>query len=153
MSIKTPKPESRNPNPASVIIHIDGGSRGNPGPAASGVVIRNAADNEILCGHGFFLGHATNNVAEYRGLIEGLKKAAELGAKKVDVVSDSELMVCQMNGQYRVKNPGLMPLFQEATQLRKNFQQFNIRHVRREQNKDADRLVNQALDLQQDVSE
>jgi ribonuclease HI len=140
-------------DPLSVTIHIDGGSRGNPGPAASGIVIRNAADNQILCGHGFFLGHATNNVAEYRGLIEGLKKAAELGAKKVEVVSDSELMVRQMLGQYRVKNPGLATLFQEAAQLRKNFQQFNIRHVRREQNKDADRLVNQALDLKQDVSE
>jgi ribonuclease HI len=139
--------------PLSVIIHIDGGSRGNPGPAAAGIVIRDAADNEILCGHGFFLGHATNNVAEYRGLIEGLKKAAELGAQKVDVVSDSELMVRQMNGQYRVKNPGLATLFQEAGLLRKNFKHFNIRHVRREQNKDADRLVNQALDLKQDVSE
>lgn len=147
------QPEPDNTVSESVVIHIDGGSRGNPGPAAAGVVIRDAADQSILYQAGLFLGKATNNVAEYSGLLEGLRKAKELGAKTVEIVSDSELMVRQMNGQYRVKNPGLQELFGQAVKLRQAFAKVTLRHVRREFNKDADALVNQALDLKKNVGD
>lgn len=138
--------------PLQVIIHIDGGARGNPGPAAAGVVVRDA-DGTSLYEAGLYLGTATNNVAEYSGLLAGLKKAAELGAADVEVVSDSELMVRQMNGVYRVKNEGLKPLFEDARQLQRHFKVFTIRHVRREHNKDADGLVNEAIDRKKNVGD
>jgi ribonuclease HI len=137
----------------SVLIEIDGGSRGNPGPAAAGVVIKDAADGQVLFAGGFYIGRATNNVAEYAGLIRGLAKAAQLQARNVAVRSDSQLMVFQMNGLYRVKNQGLRPLYEQARQLARQFAQFTIDHVPREENEMADRLVNQALDLKQDVEE
>ncbi len=137
----------------NVIINIDGGSRGNPGPAGAGVVIRAADDGTVLQQAGVFLGKATNNVAEYRGLIEGLLRAATLGATQVEVVSDSELLVRQMLGQYRVKNEGLKPLYEEAKQLARQFQKFSIRHVRREQNTLADEMANRAMNLKQTVEE
>ena len=136
-----------------VTIHIDGGARGNPGPAAAGVVIRDAADGQAIYEGGLFLGKATNNQAEYNGLLSGLKQAIELGAVAADVFSDSELMVKQINGQYRVKNQGLRPLFEEAKDLAALLESFNIQHVRRENNKEADRLVNEALDAKRNVED
>lgn len=132
-----------------VKLNIDGGARGNPGPAAAGVVIR--ADDTILYQAGLYIGHATNNVAEYSALLAGLKAAAKLGAAEVQVISDSELLVRQMNGQYRVKNDGLRPLYAEALDLADQFEQVTFEHVRREYNKDADKLVNQAIDLKRNV--
>lgn len=136
-----------------VTAHIDGGSRGNPGPAAAGFVLRDADDGQVLQQAGVFLGEATNNVAEYRGLIEALKRAATLGAEEIDVRSDSELLVRQMNGQYRVKNAGLKPLFEQACELAGRFERFVIAHVRREQNTDADGLVNRTLNLKRSIEE
>lgn len=136
----------------NVTIHIDGGSRGNPGPAAAGIVLRDE-EGVVLYQGGLFLGRATNNVAEYSGLVAGLKQAAALGASQVTVVSDSELLVRQMNGQYRVKNEGLKPYFEEAKDLAAGFAKATFRHVRREQNKEADHLVNQALDSKRNVED
>ncbi len=136
-----------------VVINIDGGARGNPGPAAAGVVIRSADDGTVLHEAGIYLGHATNNVAEYSGLLAGLKQAAALGAKEVEIVSDSELLVRQMNGRYRVKAPGLIPLFLQAQDLRGKFDKCIFRHVRREENKAADGLVNLAIDRKQNVED
>ena len=126
------------------IIHVDGGSRGNPGPAGAGAIIQ--IDNETKATISQFLGSATNNVAEYTGLILALEKAAEMGIKQVDIYMDSELVVKQMKGQYRVKNEKLLPLFVKARTLTTKFSSFNINHVRREQNKIADRLANEAMD-------
>lgn len=134
-----------------VTVHIDGGSRGNPGPAAAGFVISDPDDGQVLQQAGVFLGQATNNVAEYRGLIEALQRARQLGATDVEVRSDSELLVRQINGQYRVKNAGLKPLFEEANALAGTFGRFAISHVRREQNTEADGMVNQALNLKRNV--
>ncbi len=123
---------------------IDGGSRGNPGPAAWGVAILDEG-GECAEGHSGVLGHATNNVAEYNGLIEALRLAEERGADEVEIQADSELIVRQIRGRYRVRHPDLKPLFQQAMQRIGRFKSFSIRHVRREQNKQADRLVNVAL--------
>ena len=125
---------------------FDGGARGNPGAAAWGVVVL-AADGSPLEGHAGLLGSTTNNVAEYNGLIEALKLAAGAGAAQVEIITDSELIARQIEGRYRVKNPGLKPLFAEAKRLIAGFALFRIRHVRREENKEADRLVNKALNL------
>jgi ribonuclease HI len=138
-------------NALRVVVNIDGGSRGNPGPAAAGVVVTDAASGAVLRQAGIYLGHATNNVAEYRGLLEGLKLAAEVQAQEVEIVSDSQLLVFQMIGRYRVKNPGLAPLHQEAKGLAARFPKCSYRHVMREDNHHADRLVNQALDQKQDI--
>ena len=137
----------------AVTIHVDGGSRGNPGPAGAGVVIRNADDGTVLFEGGYYLGRTTNNVAEYQGLLRGLERAAGLNADETRVHSDSELLVRQMNGEYRVRNAGLKPLFQQARQLCGRFRQVTFTHVRREQNADADRLANQAMDLRADVED
>jgi probable phosphoglycerate mutase len=138
--------------PLRVNVYIDGGARGNPGPAAAGVVVCCADDGAVLQEAGIFLGRATNNVAEYRGLLEGLRLAAELRAQEVEVVSDSQLLVFQMTGQYRVKNAGLKPLHRQALDLAAKFRRCSYRHVPREENTRADRLVNQALDLRRNVS-
>ena len=124
---------------------IDGGSRGNPGPAAWGVAILDD-DGRYREGHAGTIGKATNNVAEYNSLLEALRLAAEHRAESVDLVADSELMVKQINGEYRVKNAGLRPLYEEARRRIRAFASFRIRAVRREANKEADRLVNKALD-------
>ena len=134
-----------------VTVHIDGGARGNPGPAGAGVEIDGAADGAVLYEGGQFLGKATNNVAEYSALIAGLRAAKKLHAERVEVVSDSQLLVRQMNGQYRVKNDGLRPLYEEARELQGGFAECIFRHVRREENEPADRLVNMAIDQEQDV--
>ncbi len=124
---------------------IDGGSRGNPGPAAWGVAVLND-DGESTEGHSGAIGRATNNVAEYHGLLEALKLADRQGAEEVEILADSELIVRQIQGRYRVRHPDLRRLFDDAMRLIGRFRSFRIRHVRREQNKDADRLVNIALD-------
>ena len=125
-------------------MHIDGASRGNPGAAAYAVVL--ARPGLPVVEEADTIGTASNNVAEYRALVEGLSLAAELGVKKLQVFSDSELMVKQMSGAYKVKNEDLRPLYEEACRLRKEFEQITIAHVRREQNKRADAIGNDALD-------
>jgi ribonuclease HI len=125
-------------------MHIDGASRGNPGPAAYAVVL--ARPGEPVVEEADTIGKATNNVAEYTALVEGLLLASELGVKKLSVFSDSELMVKQMRGEYKVKHPDILPLYQEAKQLAAGFSEFRIAHVRREQNARADQIGNEALD-------
>jgi ribonuclease HI len=127
---------------------VDGGSRGNPGPAAWAVAILDA-DGECVEGHSGSLGRATNNVAEYTALVEALRLAVERGADDVEVLADSELIVRQINGQYRVRHPDLKPLYAEAVRLIARLGVFRIRHVPRKHNKHADRLVNAALDRAQ----
>ncbi len=124
---------------------IDGGARGNPGPAAWGVAV---LDAEGTCVEGFAgaLGKATNNVAEYHGLLEALRLAERRGAEDVEILADSELIVRQVTGVYRVKHPALKPLWAEAMRLIEGFRSFRISHVERRNNKHADRLVNTALD-------
>jgi ribonuclease HI len=126
-------------------LHTDGGSRGNPGPAAYGFVLE-TEDGTVLAAEGAVIGIATNNVAEYSGLIAGLRRAVELAVPEVEVVSDSELMVKQLRGEYRVKNDALRELFTEATRLARQLSRVEYRHVRRAHNELADRLVNEALD-------
>ncbi len=126
-------------------LFTDGGARGNPGPAAYGYVLE-ADDGTLLAAHGERIGVATNNVAEYRALIAGLEKAVELGLDEVDVVSDSELLVKQMTGEYRVKNAALQKLHGEAERVARRIGEVSYRAVRREHNELADRLVNEALD-------
>ena len=126
-------------------LFTDGGSRGNPGPAAFAFVLE-ADDGTVLAAHGETIGIATNNVAEYRGLVAGLAKAVELAVPEVDVVSDSELLVKQMRGEYKVKNEALRDLSLEAARLARQFDKVEYRHVLRAHNELADRLVNEALD-------
>ena len=128
-----------------VVVHVDGGARGNPGPAAFGYVLE-AEDGTVLAAHGEAIGVATNNVAEYRGLVAGLERAAELQLGEVEVVSDSELLVKQMNGEYRVKNEALRELSLQAARLARQVGTVRYTAVRREHNELADRLVNEALD-------
>jgi ribonuclease HI len=128
-------------------LSTDGGARGNPGPAAYGYVLE-ADDGHVLAAHGEAIGHATNNVAEYRGLVAGMAKAAELGVRELEVVSDSELIVKQMRGDYRVKNAALRELWEEASDLERRFAKVRYTAVRRAHNELADRLVNEALDAE-----
>jgi ribonuclease HI len=129
----------------STRLFTDGGARGNPGPAAYGFVLE-AEDGTVLAAEGERIGIATNNVAEYSALIAGLAKALELGLDELEVVSDSELMVKQMTGQYRVKNEALRELSLEAGRLAGRLGRVEYTAVRREHNKLADQLVNEALD-------
>jgi len=124
---------------------VDGGARGNPGPAAYGVVLREAG-GATLVATGKYVGRATNNVAEYYGLIAALDAARERGVTRLRVESDSELMVRQMQGRYRVKSPDLRPLHERAVKLSREFEYFDIAQIPREKNREADRLVNAALD-------
>ena len=126
-------------------LFTDGGARGNPGPAAYGYVLE-ADDGTVLAAEGMAIGEATNNVAEYSGLIAGLRKAVELHVPELEVVSDSELMVKQMRGEYRVKNEALRELSLEAARLARGLENVEYRHVKRAHNELADRLVNEALD-------
>jgi ribonuclease HI len=128
----------------TLTIHIDGAARGNPGPAAYGFIIYH--DGKPILEEKGRLGVATNNVAEYTALIKALQKAAALGASTVLIRSDSELLIKQMNGQYRVRNENLRPLYEEARALREEFDSVTFTHVLREQNREADRLCNEALD-------
>jgi ribonuclease H / adenosylcobalamin/alpha-ribazole phosphatase len=126
-------------------LSTDGGARGNPGPAAYGYVLEDE-DGTVLAAHGERIGIATNNVAEYSALIAGLEKAIELALDEVEVVSDSELMVKQMTGEYRVKNEALQELQSRASRLARRVGDVDYSAVRREHNKLADKLVNEALD-------
>ena len=126
-------------------LSTDGGSRGNPGPAAFAYVLE-AEDGHVLAAHGETIGVATNNVAEYRGLVAGLAKAVELGVDELEVVSDSELLVKQMRGEYKVKNAALRELVDEAESLEDKLGRVAYTAVRREHNELADHLVNEALD-------
>jgi ribonuclease HI len=128
-----------------VVVHVDGGARGNPGPAAAGAVI-STTDGDVLDESAEVIGVATNNVAEYRALLLGLDRARALGASEVDVVNDSELVAKQVNGQYKVKHPDLKTLHAAAMQALRGFERWSIRSVPRKQNADADALVNRALD-------
>jgi probable phosphoglycerate mutase len=125
--------------------HCDGGSRGNPGPSGYGAVIEDA-QGRVVARLSQFLGHQTNNYAEYSGLLAVLKWASENGVKRLRVVSDSELMVKQMKGLYKVKNPGLLPLWEEAKRLAAHLDRFEMRHTLRGGNQEADRLANEAMD-------
>ena len=128
-----------------VTVHVDGGSRGNPGPAAAGAVVT-AADGEVLDRTGELLGEATNNVAEYRGLLLGIARARELGATEVEIFNDSELIAHQVNGRYKVKHADMKPLHAEATAELSRFDDWSLTPVRREQNAEADAIVNETLD-------
>jgi ribonuclease HI len=128
-----------------LVIHVDGGARGNPGPAAIGVVVADA-DGTVLEQHGEAIGEATNNVAEYRALLRGLERARALGASDVELVGDSELIVKQVTGLYKVKHAGLKPLHAEASRALAQFPRWQVRTVPRAQNAAADALVNAALD-------
>jgi ribonuclease HI/catechol 2,3-dioxygenase-like lactoylglutathione lyase family enzyme len=126
-------------------LSTDGAARGNPGPAAFGYVLE-AEDGHVLAAHGETIGRATNNVAEYRGLLAGMTRAAEIGVHELDVVSDSELLVKQMRGDYRVKSEALKALWEEVSELERRFARVRYSAVRREHNELADRLANEALD-------
>ena len=130
---------------AAYRINIDGGSRGNPGPAAYGVIIRDGS-GQIVAKLKKYIGRMTNNVAEYYGLIAALDYAESHSVKAIRIESDSELLVKQMRGQYKVKSEDLRPLFERALKMSKTFESFRIEHVYREQNREADALANEALD-------
>ena len=131
-------------------VHIDGGARGNPGPAGAGVSMRDA-QRGIVFEAGFYLGDMTNNRAEYGALLKALEVAEQIGAEAVTVFADSELLVRQINGVYRVKNAGLKKLFAEATERLGRFGEWSVQHVLRETNSRADELANMAMDAGQDV--
>jgi ribonuclease HI len=128
-----------------VTVHVDGGARGNPGPAAAAAVI-SSPDGDVLDEAMEVLGEQTNNVAEYRGVLLGLRRARELGASEVEIVNDSELVARQLTGAYKVKHAAMKPLHAEATELLRGFERWSVRTVPRAENAHADALVNQALD-------
>ena len=128
-----------------LVVNVDGGSRGNPGPAAIGVVIATTG-GEVLEELGETIGAATNNVAEYRALLRGIERATELGASELELVGDSELVVKQVRGEYKVKDPNLKALHAQVRSALAGVDSWRIRNVPREQNAEADRLVNEALD-------
>ena len=136
-----------------LIVEFDGGSRGNPGPAGFGVVVRSADDGTPLVTSGRFIGHATNNVAEWRGLIFGLEQAARLNATRAEVRGDSQLVIRQMTGQYKVKQPHLKPLHEQAKRVAGAISHVVYLHNLREHNELADRLANRAMDRRGDVDE
>ena len=128
-----------------LVVNIDGGARGNPGPAAIAAVVA-TPDGEVLEERSESIGEATNNVAEYRAVLLGIERARALGASELELVGDSELIVRQVLGDYRVKDAGLRPLHAQVRKALEGFDRWSIRHVRREENEAADALVNEALD-------
>jgi len=128
-----------------IIIHSDGGARGNPGPAGIGAILHDV-DGKVVAEISRHLGETTNNQAEYKALIAGLEKAQDLKVKEVDCFLDSELVVKQLNREYKVKSPELAPLFLKVHNLSLSFKKIKFSHVRREYNKEADRLANEAMD-------
>jgi ribonuclease HI len=128
-----------------LVVHVDGGARGNPGPAAIAAVLAEP-EGEVLEEHSEAIGPATNNVAEYRALLLGIERARALGAREVDLVGDSELIARQVRGEYRVKDAGLRPLHAQVVEALREFDRWTIRNVPREDNARADGLVNEALD-------
>jgi ribonuclease HI len=131
--------------PGRLVVNVDGGSRGNPGPAAIAAVVADS-DGEILLERSETIGRATNNVAEYRALLLGIELAKELGASEVDLIGDSQLIVRQVRGEYKVKDPNLKTLRAEAVAALEDFDTWTIRDVRRNHNERADELLNEALD-------
>lgn len=128
-----------------VVVNVDGGARGNPGPAAIAAVVK-GSDGQVLEERGEAIGRATNNVAEYRALLLGIERAKALGAEELELVGDSELVVKQVKGEYKVKDATMRELHGQVKEALRGFEAWSIRHVRREQNAEADRLVNEALD-------
>jgi ribonuclease HI len=131
--------------PQKVVVNVDGGARGNPGPAAIAAVVQGPG-GEVLEERGERIGRATNNVAEYKALLLGIACAAALGASELELVGDSELIVKQVKGEYKVKDAGMRELHAQVKDALRGFDRWSIRHVRREHNSEADRLVNEALD-------
>jgi ribonuclease HI len=128
-----------------LVLHVDGGARGNPGPAAIGVVVSDA-DGNVLDEQSERIGVATNNVAEYRAVLSGIERARQLGADELEIIGDSELVARQLSGQYKVKHPAMKPLYQQARLQLQGFRSWHIRTVPRADNARADELVNAALD-------
>ena len=128
-----------------MVVHVDGGARGNPGPAAVAAVATEP-DGSVVGERSAYIGEATNNVAEYRAVLLGLELARSLGARSIEVVNDSELVARQIGGQYKVKHAGLRPLFLETMKALREFDRWSVRNVRREENERADELVNLELD-------
>jgi ribonuclease HI len=133
--------------PERLVVNVDGGARGNPGPAAIGVVV-SMPDGEVLEEHADRIGSATNNIAEYRALMLGLERALALGAREVELIGDSELVVRQVQGEYKVRDEVLWRLHKHVIRALAEFDSWSIRHVRREENEAADRLVNEVLDAE-----
>jgi ribonuclease HI len=133
--------------PERLVVNVDGGARGNPGPAAIGVVV-STPDGEVLEEHAERIGSATNNVAEYRALMLGLERALALGAREVELIGDSELVVRQVQGEYKVRDEVLWRLHKHVIRALAEFDSWSIRHVRREENEAADHLVNEVLDAE-----
>lgn len=140
-----PEPPSRHDSQRKVFVFSDGAARGNPGPAGAGAVLKDA-HGQVIAQLKQSLGKTTNNVAEYKGLLLGLRKAKELGAREVEVRADSELMIRQINGKYAVRNEGLKPLHSEAMALLQSFPSWKAEHVPREENALADEMSNRAID-------
>jgi len=128
-----------------LVINVDGGARGNPGPAAIGIVVSDV-DGNVIDELAEPIGHATNNVAEYRALLRGIEWARGLGADELEIVGDSELVARQLTGAYKVKHPSMKPLYEEAVAALRTFERWSVRTVPRDENARADALVNQALD-------
>jgi ribonuclease HI len=135
--------------PTEVRVNVDGGSRGNPGPAAIAAVVQDG-NGEVVEERSEAIGTATNNVAEYRALLLGIERAAALGARRLELIGDSELIVRQVNGDYKVKDEALRELHRQVRKALEGFDQWSIRHVRRDDNAEADRLVNEELDRTSD---
>ncbi len=136
--------------PDEIVVYIDGGSRGNPGPAAAAFILTDSGGVQLQA-KALFLGQTTNNVAEYTAIVKALQAAEQIGAKQITIFSDSELLVKQINGQYKVKSELIRPFFWQAVKLLNEFESWKVQFVPREKNKEADKLVNQALNLEQDV--
>ena len=141
--------DSAQPSAASddsfATLWTDGAARGNPGPSGIGVMLKSAT-GEVIVAEGRFVGHSTNNVAEYKALLLGLELALERGVRRLEVRADSELLIKQLKGEYRVRNSGLLPLYEQAQALLARLEAFRLKHVRREQNAEADRLANEGID-------
>jgi ribonuclease HI len=131
--------------PERLVVHVDGGARGNPGPAAIAAVVA-TAEGEVIERHGELIGEATNNVAEYRAMLLGIERARALGAREVELIGDSELIVRQLRGEYKVKDRNLAELHGRARTALAGLERWSVRNVPREQNAEADRIVNQTLD-------
>jgi len=129
-----------------IYLYVDGAARGNPGPAGIGVVLL-GSDKKRIKDFYKYIGEATNNIAEYNALVYGLQEAIILGVKEIIINLDSELVAKQLKGEYRVKNTGIKPLFEQAVHLMSGFEKIEINHINREENKDADKLANKAINL------
>ncbi len=146
MAAKKPPVDSAPPK-SKAILWSDGAARGNPGPAGVGAILK-SPEGEVLAAESQYLGHTTNNIAEYRALLLGLERALALGVAALEVRADSELLIKQLKGEYRVKSEGLKPLFEKARQLLARFESVQLTHVRRELNAEADKLANRGIDEQ-----